>query len=36
MDNRIEKLAKNIVNYSIDLKPNEKVLISSQMPTPKL
>lgn len=30
MDNKIEKLAKNIVNYSIDLKPNEKVLIASR------
>jgi aminopeptidase len=29
MDSRIVKLAKNIVNYSIELKPGEKVLIQS-------
>ncbi|MDD4110462.1 MAG: aminopeptidase [Clostridia bacterium] len=30
MDSRIEKLAQNIVNYSISLKPKEKVLIISR------
>lgn len=29
MDDRIRKLAKNLVNYSISLKPKEKVLITA-------
>lgn len=29
LDNRIEKLAKNLINYSINLQKNEKVLIEA-------
>ena len=28
-DPRIEKLAKNLINYSVQLKPGEKVLIEN-------
>ena len=35
MDNRLKKLASNLVNYSVDLQPGEKVLIEVTGDSPK-
>ena len=36
MDERLKKLSSTIVNYSLEVKPNERVLINFQTEKPKI